>query len=278
MIDTHVHLQDNQYSDDLEMVLTRASAARVSAAVVPGITVGDSREAVRLAQQHRAAPCRLYAAIGVHPTYAHLMTPEAMDELRSLAESPLVVAIGEIGLDYYWPRIKDRGWTCAEPKLQRKVLKQQLTLATELQMPVVIHDRDAHRDTLDILRAWKARDPHARGTLHAYAGGPELLDEVLQLGFYIGIDGPVTYKNATDLHAVAQQVPISRLLLETDGPYLTPAPHRGKRNEPAFLTHVAERIAELRGVAVELVQRTTHDNAVSFYDLKPDNLNTRRMV
>ncbi len=267
MIDTHVHLQDDRYRKDLEAVLARAAAAGVSAAVVPGTTMEDSREAVRLARCSAVTACRLYAAVGIHPTYAHRMTPEVYDELRDLAAEPGVVAIGEIGLDYYWPRIKDRGWHCAEPEVQRRVLKQQLALASELQLPVVIHDRDAHQETLDILRTWKARDSHARGTLHAYAGGPGLLDEVLTLGFHIGIDGPVTYENATDVHAVAQQVPLPRLLLETDGPYLTPSPHRGQRNEPAFLTHIASRIAALRGVAKELVAQITHDNAVRFYRL-----------
>ncbi len=195
------------------------------------------------------------------------MTPESLPALRALAAATYVVAIGEIGLDYYWPGISDRGWVCADPETQRRAFQQQLTLASELDLPVIVHDRDAHRDTLDLLTAWKAEDPRARGTLHAYAAGPEFLDQAMALGLHIGLDGPVTFKKAVDLRDVARRVPLRRMLLETDGPYLTPVPHRGKRNEPAYLTHIAERIAEIRDVTVEEIRAATTDNAKALFGL-----------
>ena len=261
IVDTHVHLQDPRYSRDLDEVLARAAAAGVTKAIVPGTTVADSIEAVGLAEEHALSDCALYAAIGVQPTNAHLLNATALDTLRELARSPVVVAIGEIGLDYYWPKVKDRGWQCADPQVQRDAFNEQLALAAEFDLPVIIHDREAHSDTLAALRAWREHHATARGTLHAYAGGPAHLAEVLDLGFYIGMDGPVTFPKTAELHAVAREVPLDRLLLETDGPYLTPVPHRGQRNEPAYLVHVAARIAELRDVPPDRVSTATSINA-----------------
>jgi TatD DNase family protein len=267
LVDTHVHLQDPRYSDDFEHVLARAAEAGVTKAIIPGTTVEDSAAAVQLAERYAESPCALYAAVGVQPTHAHLLTAEALSTLRELARSPRVVAIGEIGLDYYWPAIKNRGWHCADPVEQRDALNQQLALASELDLPVVIHDRDAHSDTLDALRAWTAAHATARGTLHAYAGGLTHLAAVVELGFYIGMDGPVTFRTATELHAVARQVPLDRLLLETDGPYLTPVPHRGTRNEPAYLRHIAARTAELRELSLDQLVAATTINAGLLFGL-----------
>ncbi len=267
MFDTHVHLQHPKYAGDLSAVLNRAVASGVTAAIVPGTNLEDSTAAVAFAAMRARSPLALYAAVGIHPTEANDLTAETWLALGALAEAPCVVAIGEIGLDYYWPKVSDRGWVCADPETQRQALGRQLALASELDLPVVIHDRDAHRDTLDLVQAWKARDPRARGTLHAYAAGSEFMDEVMALGFHIGLDGPVTFRNAVDLRAVARRVPLGQMLLETDGPYLTPAPHRGQRNEPAYLIYIAERIAELRGVAVEEIAAATTDNARVLFGL-----------
>ena len=261
MIDTHVHLQHGSYADDLDAVLMRAAEAGVVAAIVPGTNLEDSRAAVALAERYAGAPCALYAAVGVHPTDADRLTPAVLDELRALARHPRVVAIGEIGLDYYWPRIPDRGWPCAEPERQREALAAQLALAAEVGLPVIIHDRDAHEDTLCIVQTWAEGGPERTGALHAYAGGPRWLAQSLSLGFSIGMDGPVTFERATGLQEVARQVPPDRLLLETDGPYLTPMPHRGRRNEPAYLQYIAQRIAELKHVPLNEVTETTASNA-----------------
>ncbi|MBN2392988.1 MAG: TatD family hydrolase [Anaerolineae bacterium] len=269
LIDTHAHLQHVRFADDLDVTLARAAECGVTAAIVPGSTLEDSRAAVALAERYTGTPCALYAAVGVHPTDADSLTSATLAELRELAQHPRVVAIGEIGLDYYWPRIPDRGWPCAEPAQQRAVLEAQLALAAELSLPVILHDREAHADILDILRAWMHDHPERYGTLHAYAGGPALLPEALALNLYIGMDGPVTFKKATGLHEVAQQVPLDRLLLETDAPYLTPHPYRGRRNEPAYVVYVAECIAALKNLAVETIADATTANAQRLFRLYP---------
>lgn len=268
IIDTHAHLQHKQYAQDLDAVLTRAAESDVQAALLPGTDVEDSRAAVALAQRHAGGPCALYAAVGVHPTGTGDFGPDDLKALRALAQSaPRVVAIGEIGLDYYWPRQPNRRWPCAEPSAQRLACKAQLGLAADLGLPVIIHDRDAHEDTLRLLRDWVDGGSGRTGVLHSYAGGPEFLQATLDLGFYVGMDGPVTFGNAADLHAVARVVPLDRLLLETDAPYLTPHPHRGKRNEPAYLTYVAQRIAELKGVTVKQIAKATTANAQRLFSL-----------
>ncbi|HQE92861.1 MAG TPA: TatD family hydrolase [Anaerolineae bacterium] len=267
LIDTHAHLQHARYANDLEATLTRAAAGGVTAVIVPGSTLEDSRAAVALAERYRDTPCALYAAVGIHPTNAASLTASTLAELRELAGHPRVVAIGEIGLDDYWPHILDRGWPCAEPPQQRAALEAQLTLAAEWSLPVILHDRDAHADILDILRTWMDGHPERRGTLHAYAGGPTLLAEALALNLVIGMDGPVTFEKATELHEVARQVPLDRLLLETDAPYLTPHPYRGQRNEPAYLPYIAGRIAGLRGMAVETLAAATTGNAQRLFRL-----------
>ena len=268
LIDTHAHLQDSRY-DDLDAVLIRAAEAGVTAAIIPGADVDDSRAAVALAERYATSACAIYAAVGVHPTSADALTPSALAELRDLAQQPRVVAIGEIGLDDYWPNVQHRKWPCAEPAQQRAALEAQLALAEDLHLPVIIHDRDAHDDTLRILRAWVQGNPTNTGTLHAYAGGPSRLAEALDLGFCIGMDGPITFSKATGLHEVARLVPLERLLVETDAPYLTPHPHRGQRNEPAYVTYVVRRIAELRGVTVEAIATATTTNARRLFRLQP---------
>jgi TatD DNase family protein len=277
LIDTHAHLQHARFADDLDATLARATEHGVTTAIVPGSTLEDSHSAIALAERYATprcagarcvgAPCALYAAVGIHPTETDSLTPATLTELRELAQHPRVVAIGEIGLDYYWPRIHDRGWPCAEPAQQRAALEAQLTLAAELSLPVILHNRDAHADILDMLHAWMRDHPERSGTLHAYAGGPALLQEALALNLCIGMDGPVTFKKATDLHEVARQVPLERLLLETDAPYLTPHPYRGRRNEPSYVVYVAERIAALKGLAVEIIAAATTANAQRLFQL-----------
>ncbi|MBN1486625.1 MAG: TatD family hydrolase [Anaerolineae bacterium] len=269
IIDTHVHLQMAAYSTDLTAVLERAANAGIRACIIPGTTLDDSLAAANLAEQYNTGPCTLYAAVGIHPTSAHQLTPAVLKRLEELTHHPRVLAIGEIGLDYYWPNIEERGWQCATPEQQQRAFKEQLDLAARSNLPVIVHDRDAHTDTLNILKDWVSRyQPQRTGTLHAYAGGIELLDQVIEAGFYIGIDGPVTFKKAKELHAVAQAVPLDRLLLETDGPYLTPHPYRGKRNEMAYLTLIAERIADLRGISTVEVTQATSRNAQRLFGIE----------
>lgn len=266
-IDTHVHLQNPAYTGDLKAILERANQAGVRACLVPGSTLADSRAAVALAEQFGAGPCTIYAAVGIHPTDVDAKLDAALPELRDLAQHPRVVAIGEIGLDYYWPQQPNRTWPCADPPLQRRALEQQLALAAECHLPIIIHDRDAHADIFAMLKDWTQGDTTRRGTLHAYAAGPVQLQEALDLGFFIGMDGPVTYHKATGLHDVARLVPLERLLLETDGPYLPPHPYRGQRNEPAYLPLVANRIAELRQLPLQTIAAASTHNAIRLFGL-----------
>ncbi len=268
VIDTHVHLQFDAYATDLPEVLARATEIGCSAAIIPGTTLADSRAAVKLAQTHADGPCQLYAAVGIHPTNGHQLGDEELAQLRELAQEPRVVAIGEIGLDYYWPSKTKRSWQCATPAEQQSAFELQLELAAELGLPVIVHDREAHAETLQILSSWVAGGAGRTGTLHAYAGGRQYLPESLALGFYLGMDGPVTFRQSTELHAVAQAVPLERLLLETDGPYLTPRPYRGQRNEPAYLRYIAARIAELRGTTSERIMAATTANASRLFGLQ----------
>jgi len=220
-----------------------------------GTDLASSRAAVALAERYE----RIFAAVGVHPHDAKTVTPRVLDELRALARHPKVVAVGEIGLDYY----RD----LSPRPVQRRAFTDQLALASALELPVVIHSREAHDDVLAALREWeRARGrgrskPRPRGVLHSYSAGPERLEEVIELGFSIGISGPVTFPKADRLRATAAAVPLERLLVETDCPYLTPKPYRGRRNQPAYVRYVVEAVARARGTSAREVARATTDNA-----------------
>lgn len=244
LVDSHAHLDFPQFDTDREAVVERARKARVVAILNVGTDLASSRAAVALTEAYDF----VYAAVGVHPHDAKTLTPALLEELRTLARHPRVVAIGEIGLDYY----RD----LSPRPVQRRAFADQLALAGELGLPVVIHSREAHEDVLTALRGWCGV-----GVLHSYSAGPERLEEVLALGFSVGLSGPVTFPNAARLRAVAASVPSDRLLVETDCPYLTPAPHRGKRNEPAYVRYVVEAVAQARGEGPEEIARITARNA-----------------
>ena len=244
LVDSHAHLDLEQFNNDLEQVLARAREAGVMTILDVGTDLPSSRAAVALAQEHDL----VYAAVGVHPHEARTVTPAVLEELRRLAHHPKVVAIGEIGLDYY----RD----LSPRSVQRQVLADQLVLAAELNLPVVVHSREAHDDVIAALRGWDGS-----GVLHSYSAGPERLAEVMELGFFIGISGPVTFANAHALRRVAATVSLDRILVETDCPYLTPVPHRGQRNEPAYVRYVAEAVAHARAIPIEAVAQATTDNA-----------------
>lgn len=250
LIDSHAHVDFPQFDDDREVVIERARGTGLVGVVNIGTNVETSRASVRLAERHDF----VYATVGIHPHDAETATRQALDDLLALARYPEVVAIGEIGLDYY------RDY--APRSAQRQALRDQLDLASELDLPVVIHSRDAHDDTLSILSDWAGT-----GVLHTYAAGTKRLDRVLAMDFYIGISGPVTYAKAEDLRSVAREVPLDRLLIETDCPYLTPEPHRGKRNEPAYVMLVAEAIAKIREDPLQQIADATTENARRLFGL-----------
>ena len=257
LVDTHCHLNLAQFDADREAVLARARAAGVERIVVIGIDRATNREVVELAERYPD----LYAVVGFHPNAAGEFDAQALDNLRVTLRHPRVVALGEIGLDFYWDK---------QPReLQAEVFQAQLDLAVDLGQPIVVHIRsrpepghDAHAATWDILQPWAARHPwrgtgRPLGVLHCFSGDAALADAALQAGFYLGVDGPVTYKNGKALQALAQTWPLDHVVVETDAPYLPPHPHRGQRNEPAYVRLVAQKLAELHGLSLDEVAQTT---------------------
>ena len=245
LFDTHAHYDDESFDADRDAVLTALPEQGVGLILNPGCGVESSRKAVRYA----AAYPHVYAAVGIHPENCGGCTAGDLDAIRALAQLPKTVAIGEIGLDYYWAENPPRDF-------QQQVLRQQLALARELALPVIIHDREAHADTLAIVREF----PGVTGVFHCFSGSPEMARELLDLGWYLGFDGPVTYKNARRAPEVAAVTPLDRMLIETDSPYMTPVPHRGERNDSAYVRLVAEKLAEWKGVPVEQLARATLEN------------------
>ena len=254
LVDTHTHLNDEKFAADVEETIARARAAGVTRLINMGDTLASSERAVALAASHEG----LYAGVGIHPEEAYEMTAADDARLAAWAARPEVVCIGEIGLDYYW--VKDE----AQRALQRRIFIRQLDLARQLHLPVCIHDREAHGDTLAILKREGRGIP---AVLHCYSGSREMAREFLRLGLYLGVDGPLTFKNAAKLPEIVREMPEDRLLVETDAPYMAPVPMRGKRNEPAFVRYVAQKAAELRGVTLEALAAATTHNAEALYHL-----------
>ncbi len=245
-IDTHAHLEMEAFDTDRDEVLKRAAEAGVSVIVTVGTTLADCEKAVALARRYPP----LYAAVGIHPHEVKGIDAGTYDALRLLARRDKVVAVGEIGLDFFYEH------SPREVQLQR--FAEQLDLAEELDMPVIIHDREAHAETLGILRLRKGR---LRGVLHCFSGDQAMARECLEMGFHLSVAGPVTYRRADRLREVAREIPLERLLIETDAPYLAPQPYRGKRNEPAYVVETAGCLAEILGLPVGELKRLTAANA-----------------
>lgn len=255
LTDTHCHLDLSQFDQDREAVIERARAAGVIRIMNPGIDLGSSRRAVALAETY----AEVYAAVGFHPHDAAKMGEAEFAELRELAQHPKVKAIGEIGLDYY----RD----LSPRDVQRRTFRRHLELAGELDLPVIVHCRDAHHDVMAVLGEW-ATECHgsARGVLHSYSGNRAGMQGAFDMGFVIGITGPITFPKAEELRVVAQTAPFDKVLIETDAPYLAPQPNRGRRNEPAYVRHVAEKIAVVRGETVVAVAAQTSENAARLFN------------
>ena len=270
LTDTHCHLDFNKFDEDRNLVLQRAVEAGVNRILIPALDMESSHAAVRLAE----AQSNVYAAVGFHPTDLDKFSENAFNEVKQLATHPRVVAIGEIGIDYYW--VKER----EERAFQIEALRRQLTFAASINKPVVIHMREeedrwfgqASIDLLNILHEWHrdlrtANHPLSEkpGVLHSFNGNLDTAQKALELNFYIGVTGPVTYKNAEEKRTIIKQLPITRLLIETDSPFLTPVPHRGKRNEPAFVIYIADKIAEIHRTTREQVAEITARNAAHLF-------------
>lgn len=252
-IDTHVHLNADQYEEDLQEVIQRALEAKVSKMVVVGFDRKTIERAMDLTNKYEF----IYAVIGWHPVDAIDCTDEDLLWIEQLASHPKVVGIGETGLDYYWDK---------SPKdVQQKWFRKQIKLAQKLNLPIIIHNRDATGDVVRILREEKAAS--VGGIMHCFGGSVETARECIDMNFMISLGGPVTFKNAKMPKEVAKEIPLEHLLIETDAPYLAPHPHRGKRNEPALVTLVAEEIACLKELTIEEVALSTTANAIRLFKL-----------
>lgn len=253
LADTHCHLDLEQFDADRDAVIDRAREAGVTRIMNPGVDLESSRRAIALAETYP----EVYAAVGVHPHEAAKADHAALSALKELARHEKVMAIGEIGLDFYR--------ALSPPERQKQVFRQQLELAAELNLPVIIHSRDAHSEVISLLAEWARDFRAARGVLHSFGGDRTQVEDAFAIGFDIGITGPVTFPKADELRAVARQAPLESILIETDAPYLSPAPRRGRRNEPAYVRYVAEKIAEVRGLSLENVIRQTSANATKLF-------------
>lgn len=248
LTDTHCHLDDDAFKDDLDDVISRAKAADIGFICDPGTTIKSSERAIEIAEKYDI----VYAAVGIHPEDCADYVSADTDKIRELAAHDKVLAIGEIGLDYHWDDNPPRS-------LQQDCFVDQLEMAGEIGLPVIIHDRDAHGDALELVR--HHFNPEAGGVFHCYSGSVETAKLLLDLGFYLGFDGPLTFKNNKKSPEVVAYAPADRLLVETDSPYMAPVPMRGKRNEAAYVRYVVQKMAEIKGVPADAWILQTTENA-----------------
>jgi TatD DNase family protein len=261
LIDTHCHLNFHSYNDDRDDVIARAADAGVTCIINPGIDVATSREALGLAAHYSCVS----AAVGIHPSSTAGFDSDTLSIIESLASQAKVVAIGEIGLDYYWDK---------SPKsTQKSAFEAQLDLAARLELPVIIHNREASEDVIAILETW-VRDLPADlqdrpGVLHSFSAPRDIAERALAINFYLGFTGPITYKSAEELRRIAASMPVGRMLVETDGPFLTPAPlPRKNRNEPSSIPLIVQRLAALKLMRCEEIENATTENAIRLFRLK----------
>lgn len=257
LFDTHAHLNDAKFSEDIEETIVRAQQAGVEFINVVGFDRPTIEKALDLANRYDW----IYASVGWHPVDAIDMTEKDLEWLEDVAKHPKVVALGEMGLDYYWDK--------SPKEVQKEVFRKQIQLAKKLKLPIIIHNREATQDIIQILKEERADE--VGGIMHCFSGSVETAKECIKMNFYISLAGPVTFKNAKKPKEVAKEVPLDRLLIETDCPYLAPHPYRGKRNEPAYVKLVAETIAELKGISLEEVAEITTDNAMKLFGIKKNN-------
>lgn len=247
-IDTHCHISKEDY-DDIEKVINEAKDNQVEYLIICGCDKKGIKESIEIANNHD----NIFLEIGYHPSEVLTTTDEDLEELKTLAKNNKVVAIGEIGLDYYWN--KDN------KEKQRDIFRKQLSLAEELNLPVVIHTREAIEETYQILKEY-----NVKGVMHCFSGSKEMAEKFINLGFLLGIGGVLTFKNSK-LYQVVEEIPLNKLVLETDSPYLTPEPHRGETNQSAYIPLIAEKIADIKNISVKEVEEETTKNAISLFDL-----------
>ncbi|MCF6139578.1 TatD family hydrolase [Pseudalkalibacillus berkeleyi] len=253
LFDTHAHLNADQFDEDREIVIQRALDEGVSHIVVVGFDRKTIKGALELAETYEF----IYAAVGWHPVDAIDMTEEDLGWLEELSSHPKVVALGEMGLDYHWDK--------SPHDVQKEVFRKQIRLAKKVKLPIVIHNRDATEDVVTILEEEDASE--VGGIMHCYSGSLEIAKRCMDMNFYISFGGPVTFKNAKRPKEVATEIPMDRLLIETDCPFLSPHPLRGKRNESSYVKYIAEQIADLKGISIEELAQKTSDNAFRLFGI-----------
>lgn len=250
LFDTHAHLDDPAFDEDREDLLKSLPEAGIGLLMNPGCSLETSRHAAELAQEHDW----IYAAVGSHPDAADEVNDDVLEEYRTLIrENPKIKAIGEIGLDYHYEDVPRQR--------QAEAFRAQMALAEELDLPVIIHDREAHGDSMAIVDEF----PRVKGVFHCYSGSPDMAAELIRRGWYVGFTGVLTFKNARRAVETAASVPLDRIVLETDCPYMAPEPFRGRRNNPGFVYRMAEKLAEIRGLSPEEIQRITMENGKRLY-------------
>ncbi len=249
--DTHTHLDDEKFDTDRDELIASLKDEGLSLAVNIGANIKTSKASITLAEKYDF----IYAAVGVHPNDTGDMNDEDLAQIEELAKHPRVVAIGEIGLDYHYDE--------PAPDVQKIWFEKQLKLAQKLSLPYIVHDRDAHADVLEIIK----KVGYTNGVMHCFSGSVEMAKEVTKMGMYVSIAGQVTFKNAPKVQAVATSVPLDKMLIETDSPYLTPEPFRGKRNNSGYVKYTAAKIAELRGMTTEEIAAITMENGKKFYNI-----------
>lgn len=252
LFDTHAHMDDRAFDDDRSALLADFPGQGLALVMNPACSLDSSRQVCRLTKEYPY----LYGAVGSHPDAADEVTEEVIQEYRMLCkQNPKIKAIGEIGLDYHYEDIPRQ--------IQQQAFRAQMTLAAELRMPVIVHDRDAHGDSMTIVEEF----PQVKGVFHCYSGSEEMAQWLVERGWYIGFTGVLTFKNARKAVEVAASVPLERIVLETDCPYMAPEPFRGKRNSPAYLYRMAQRLAEIRSMDVEEIERITLENGKRLYGI-----------
>ncbi len=251
LFDSHAHLDDDKYSEDRDEVIAALENQGTSLVMNVASDMVTSHQSIELAEKYPF----IYASVGVHPCSTGEMTDNDIEVLKELSKHEKVKAIGEIGLDYYWDE-PDR-------ETQKKWFRRQMQLAMELDMPFIIHDRDAHEDCLNILKEFDIKK--TGGVMHCFSGSAEMARQVVSMGMMIALGGALTFKNAAKTVKVAQEIPLEHIIIETDSPYLTPEPFRGKRNTPGYVKFVAQKIAELKGVDVDTVAKITVENTKRLY-------------
>ncbi|KXZ40619.1 TatD DNase family protein [Alkalithermobacter thermoalcaliphilus JW-YL-7 = DSM 7308] len=253
LFDSHAHLDDERFDEDRDEVIKKIKSENVKYVLNAGADIASSKRSIHLSEKYDF----IYASVGVHPHDVKDMNEDTINLLKTLSKHEKVVAIGEIGLDYYYEN--------SPREIQKRWFERQIQLANEVKLPIIVHDRDAHKDTFDIIKTTKSKDIGC--VLHCYSGSLELAKEYVKMGCFISIAGPVTFKNNVKTVEVIKKIPLEYLLIETDCPYLAPHPHRGKRNDPSYVRYIAEKIAIEKGISYEKVCEITTKNAKILFNI-----------